>query len=268
MKLAFSTLACPDWSLDHVVAAAHLYGYDGVELRLIDGELIDGAMPAADRERVRRKFAEAGLPIVAVDSSVRVAGAADAKTALDELTPFLGLASEWESPVVRVFGGEWDADRSRQQAIGQARYVLGEAATAALPLGLSIALETHDRFSSAGIVAEVLEDLPPPAAALWDVGHPFRVGDGPEKVVQLLSSRIAHVHIKDCRHNPGTDDWRLTLLGEGEVPVRSCIDALRKADYSGWLSVEWEKRWHPELAEPEVALPQFAEVLRSWGQHG
>jgi sugar phosphate isomerase/epimerase len=265
MKLAFSTLACPNWSLDQVVAAAHEYGYQGVELRLIDGKLIDGAMPATERERVRKTFAGAGLPVVAVDTSVRIAAAPDAKTALDELRPLLELASEWESPVVRVFGGEWDADRSREDAIGQARHVLEETARTAQGLGLSIALETHDRFSSVELVADVLEDLPLSAAALWDVGHPYRVGDTPEHVLRLLSGRIAHVHIKDCRRDPGADDWQLTLLGEGEVPVRSCVDALRKAGYTGWLSVEWEKRWHPELAEPEVALPQFAQVLRSWG---
>jgi sugar phosphate isomerase/epimerase len=46
--------------------------------------------------------------------------------------------------------------------------------------------------------------------------------------------------------------------------VKACIDALRAAGYAGWLSVEWEKRWHPDLAEPEVALPHFAKILRSW----
>jgi sugar phosphate isomerase/epimerase len=265
MKLAFSTLACPAWSLDQVVAAAHDYGYHGVELRLIDGELIDGSMAYSERERVRQTFARAGLPIVAVDSSVRVAAAPDAKMALADLVSFLELASALESPVVRVFGGEWDGSRSREKAVAQARYVIGEAAAAAQELGISIALETHDRFSSAALVAEVLQDLPPAATALWDVGHPYRVGDGPEQVLRLLSGRIAHVHVKDCRRKPGTEDWQLTLLGEGEVPVRSCLDALRMTDYSGWISVEWEKRWHPELAEPEVALPQFAEVLRGWG---
>ncbi len=264
MKLAFSTLACPAWSLDQVVAAAHDYGYQGVELRLIDDELIDGSMPESERERVRKTFARAGLPIVAVDSSVRVAAAPDAKAALDELVSFVELASSLESPVVRVFGGEWDAGRSQEQALAQARHIVGEAAASAQPLGVSIALETHDRFSSAELVAEVVRDLPPAAAALWDVARTHRVGNGPDEVLRLLSGRIAHVHIKDARRRPGNDDWQLTLLGEGEVPARSCIDALRNADYSGWLSVEWEKRWHPELAEPEVALPQFAKVLRGW----
>jgi hypothetical protein len=28
--------------------------------------------------------------------------------------------------------------------------------------------------------------------------------------------------------------------------------------------VEWEKRWHPEIEEPEVALPQYLDLLRAW----
>jgi sugar phosphate isomerase/epimerase len=263
VRLAFSTLACPRWSLDQVVEAARAYGYAGVELRLVDGRLIEGDMPAAERARVRQTFARARLPIVAVDSSVRVAAAPSVKDALDELSPMLELAHEWESPVVRVFGGEWDSERTREDAIRQAKQVLIEAAAKAEPLGVSIALETHDRFSSVGLVAEVLEGLPPSAVALWDVGHPYRVGDGTQKVLAELDGRLAHVHIKDCRRRG--QDWQLTLLGEGEVPVRSGVDALRDAGYSGWLSVEWEKKWHPELAEPEVALPQFADLLRSWG---
>jgi sugar phosphate isomerase/epimerase len=252
-RLAFSTLACPGWSLDQVVDAAHAYGYQGVELRLIDGKLIAGTMPRSERERVRKTFASAGLPIVAVDSSVRIAATPNVKAALDELGPFLELANEWESPIVRVFGGEWDDGRTRQQAVEQARSVLGESAAMAQTLGVSIALETHDRFSSAALVSEVLKDLPPAAAVLWDVGHSYRVAESPEQVLGLLSKRIAHVHIKDFGLVPGSDDWQ-----------RSYIDALEEAGYIGWLAVEWEKHWHRELAEPEVALPQFADMLRTW----
>jgi hypothetical protein len=31
-----------------------------------------------------------------------------------------------------------------------------------------------------------------------------------------------------------------------------------------WLSLEWEKRWHPDIAEPEVAFPQYAALLREY----
>jgi hypothetical protein len=34
--------------------------------------------------------------------------------------------------------------------------------------------------------------------------------------------------------------------------------------FPGWISVEWEKRWHPEIEAPEVALPQHLRLLESW----
>ena len=30
----------------------------------------------------------------------------------------------------------------------------------------------------------------------------------------------------------------------------------------GFDGVEWEKKWHPDLAEPEVAFPHFAAFAR------
>ena len=59
-------------------------------------------------------------------------------------------------------------------------------------------------------------------------------------------------------------DWELVLLGEGEVPVREMLGLLTAGGYRHWISVEWEKRWHPEIAEPEVALPQHLSVLAQW----
>ena len=42
---------------------------------------------------------------------------------------------------------------------------------------------------------------------------------------------------------------------------------LRLLAVGGYLygvSVEWEKRWHPEIEAPEVALPQYRRVLATW----
>ncbi len=38
------------------------------------------------------------------------------------------------------------------------------------------------------------------------------------------------------------------------------IAALAKIGYRGFYSFEWEKRWHPEIEEPDVALAQYASV--------
>jgi len=71
-RIAFSTLAFPDASLATAISLGRSWGYAGVELRLIDRNLIDPAMTAADRMAVKNTAAAGGLPIVAVDSSIRL----------------------------------------------------------------------------------------------------------------------------------------------------------------------------------------------------
>jgi hypothetical protein len=71
-RIAFSTLAFPDATLAAAVSLGRRWGYAGIERRLIDGELIDPSMPAPRRAQVRRTLA--GMPVVAVDSSIRVTG--------------------------------------------------------------------------------------------------------------------------------------------------------------------------------------------------
>jgi glucosamine-6-phosphate deaminase len=58
---------------------------------------------------------------------------------------------------------------------------------------------------------------------------------------------------------PVGDDvpWTPALLGQGDVPAVQTLAWLLASDYDGWVSFEWEKRWHPEIAEPDVALPHF-----------
>ena len=81
-----------------------------------------------------------------------------------------------------------------------------------------------------------------------------------------LRQRILLAQVKDARRTPGSDgdEWQLVLLGEGEVPVRQMLGLLEAGGYRRWISVEWEKRWHPELAAPEIALPRDVRILRRW----
>ncbi|HKO25554.1 MAG TPA: sugar phosphate isomerase/epimerase family protein [Chloroflexota bacterium] len=275
MKYAFSTLACPAWSIEQVVEAATTLGYDGVELRLLDGAVID---PGADRAKVEQAVARcraAGVEVCALDSSCTFnhadPGARQREVA--DLLRWIELAEDLQVALVRVFGGharpglapeppevvnEWVAE------------VLARAAPTAEQAGVTIVLETHDAFSSARRVAAVLDRVDSPrVAALWDSHHPYRVGETPQDVIEALGPRIAHVHVKDARRTtPDGSDWQLVLLGEGEVPVREQLAALERHGYSGYVSVEWEKKWHPEIAEPEIALPQHIRWLRSVAEGG
>jgi fatty-acyl-CoA synthase len=227
----------------------HEYGYDGLELRLLNGEPIEPlSLDHATRRAVGAALAAGGVPLVSLDTSIELARPFER-----ELPAALELATEWAAPTVRVFGGaspEMD-DIARR---------LEPALDRASALGVTVALETHDSFSSAALVGGLLRRVDSPFfAALWDLHHPYRVGESPREVLRTLGGRINLVHVKDARRRDG--DWELVALGEGEVPVRESLTALGATGYDGWLTVEWEKRWHPELAEPEVALPRELAAL-------
>jgi sugar phosphate isomerase/epimerase len=265
-RVAFSTLAFPKATLASAVSLGRRWGYAGVELRLIDGELIDPRMPATARAQVRRTVTEAGLPVVAVDSSIRLTGDDPGP----DLRSFLELASDWESPLVRVFGGALAADRAeRQEQLRAAARVLAASVPHARRLGVAIGVETHDDFSASSVVAELLALADSEGAdqewvgAVWDSHHPYRVGEQAADVYANLGRRILLAQVKDARRRPD-GDWQLVLLGEGEVPVRQMLGLLAADGYPNWISVEWEKRWHPEIEEPEVALPQHLRVLAEW----
>jgi fatty-acyl-CoA synthase len=144
--------------------------------------------------------------------------------------------------------------------------VLEAAVPAAERLGVRIGVETHDAFSSSAVLAELLALVSSPAVgAVWDSHHPHRMGESPRQVWANIGPRVLLAQVKDARlDSMRKDGWQLVLLGEGEVPVREMLGLLAAGGYPGWISVEWEKRWHPEIEPPEVALPQHLAVLRPW----
>ena len=263
LPIAFSTLAFPDATLVEATTLGRSLGYAGIELRLIDGKLIDSSMPAAERVRVKQTIASARLPIVSVDSSIILT----TDDADPELRRFLELAHDWESPLIRVYGGPLPEEpKARRTQIEAAARVLQGAVPLAERLGVAVAIETHDSFSASSVVAELLAMVDSRwVGALWDTHHPHRMGERPADVYEHLGPRVLHVQVKDARRSAGhKGGWQLVPMGEGEVPVREIIGLLAAGGYEGYISVEWEKYWHPEIEEPQIALPQHLKVLEEW----
>ncbi len=266
MKLGFSTLGCPSWPLERVTAAAQELGYDGVELRLLDGEVIPPHLPADDRRRVRDTFRQAGIAIACLDTSARFTAPDPAARRQQEadVLAYLELANEWETPLIRVFGGNLAPGMSEEQGVELLAESLNRLAPYAERAGVTIALETHDAFSAGRLVAAVMDRVPSRfVAPLWDTHHPYRMGETVQQTWEYIGRRMVHTHVKDARRKPD-GGWQLVLLGQGEVPVKEAIATWVSHGYDGYICVEWEKKWHPEIEEPEVAFPQHLQVLRDY----
>jgi sugar phosphate isomerase/epimerase len=261
LRIAFSTLAFTDRNLEAAISLGSSLGYAGVELRVIDGKLFDSSLSVVDRARVKQTVAAARLPIVAVGSSVVLTKEEPGP----ELHRMLELTNEWESPFIRVYGGQLSEDSAtRQKQMESAVKVLEEAIPIAERLGVVMLIETHDGFSASSVTAELLAKVPSKwVGVIWDSLHPHRMGETPAEVYQNIGARTFHVHIKDGRRSAAhKGGWQLVPLGEGEVPVPEVIQLLVAGGYKGFLTVEWEKYWHPEIEAAEVALPHELKVLQ------
>jgi sugar phosphate isomerase/epimerase len=265
VKFTLNTLGAPAWTLEETAKKARSYGYAGVDLRLIDGEVISLDSVRANRQRIRALFPVDELPVATLATSVRLATREPQirKATLEEGNAWIDLAAELQVPVIRFFAArnppEMDLDSSIQ-AVGE---MLAQLSERARQRHVKIGVETHDEFASARTVARALTLAPSDSTgAVWDMWHTTRAGESPGECMELLRGRIINVHLKDARRT--ADGWQLVLLGEGDIPVRDGLHHLQEFGYEGSISVEWEKKWHPEIAEPEVAFPQYMRVLRTY----
>jgi fatty-acyl-CoA synthase len=268
MRLAYSTLACPRWTVEEAVAAAVRYGYDAIEWRLADGAIIEPDTPPAVRRRLREVSAANGIDLACLDTSCRLVQASpDERVAVIEVARrMIDMADELGAPLLRVFGGPLPQGTTRSSLLAPTAEELHTICTYAAERNINVILETHDAWSSSAELLQLLQAAASPTAGiLWDIHHTFRVGEDPAQSVALLGSALAHVHVKDGRPlSDAPESWELCLLNEGTVPLREACSALRHSGYDGYLSLEWEKLWHPEIPEPEIALLQAAALLRNF----
>jgi sugar phosphate isomerase/epimerase len=262
MKLAYSTLACPDWRWDQVLKSAVQYHYEGIELRLLDGEILQHDLPSNTRQYLKQSIQQAGLAIACVDTSLGI-GQPDPesrKHIVAEGIAFIELAAELGAPSIRVFG-QPPKDCHMEDAIHSATDVLTQLAPYGESYGVNITLETHDAFTHIKELLAILQPVTSPRVGLtWDIMNMVASGETVEDCIYRLGHWIKHVHVKDGL----PPDWSCLLLGEGIVPMEKALQALNGIGYQGWISVEWEKKWHPELAEPEIAMPHFQKVLQKY----
>ena len=274
LPLGFSTLGCPQWEWSQILDFAATHGYTAIELRGLQKEMDLTKRPEfapTQLDTTRRQVAERGLRISCLGASANmhemVAGRRTA--AMDEGRRFIDLARELQAPYVRVFGNQYVAGVPRDDMLAHIAGALHELGMYASGKGVTVLIESHGDFTDSPTLLDLMRRADSPAVAiLWDAHHTFAAShEQPEDTVKQLGPWIRHTHLKDSR--PEGKDRRYVLLGQGDVPVRRQIEALAGIGYRGIYSFEWEKRWHPEIEEPEIAFAQFAQVaggyLRSAG---
>lgn len=259
MKLSFLTLGCPDWSIETIVEKAAEYGYDGVELRVKGDKHVDPALPYEERKRIRQLFNGKGLEIPCLAgysffcSNKEEILESNRKILMDNII----LARDLGAPYVRTLIGHREDGVREEEVLDNASAYIRECGDYALKEGIGIVIETHDDYCSNVKIGKVLDRIDHKAVGvLWDIENNHECGETVGGFFNSMSSSIRHLHVRDS-YRDSEGKFHICLSGKGAVPLKECKDILINAGYGGYVTFEWEKMWHPELEEPEVAFPHF-----------
>jgi sugar phosphate isomerase/epimerase len=266
--IAFSTLGCPAWSWKTILDTADKLGYAAIELRGVAGEMDLPKVPELSGTLLattKKDLAALGIVVSDLGASavMHETGAARDK-ALDEGRRFIDLAHAMGVKYVRMFGDKMPPDQRRKDVIARVIEGFQQMAAHAKPAGVTVLMETHGDFTHSNDIETVRSGVASDAfALLWDAHHTFVAGhEAPAETYAALGKWVRHTHLKDSK--PEGADHRYVLTGTGEVPVRTQVQVLAGAGYKGFYCFEWEKKWHPEIEEPEIAFPHYAKTMTQY----
>jgi sugar phosphate isomerase/epimerase len=271
IKISFMTLGCPTWDLRTICAKGREYGFDGVDFRGLLDTLDVTTLPefTSGVAATRRQLDDAGLAVSGISSSINVCVPEKRNANLEEARRTIPVANALGCQNIRIFGGGNLEQASRQQLADIGRACIEEILALEGAADLRWLFETHDLWIKAVDCKLLLDSIPNPAfGALWDMGHTPRVGgEAPTESYAAIGSRVGYTHVKDASYDPKhpqamSDGWRYVPPGTGQLPIAEAITILKQHGYDGWLMFEHEKRWHPELPEPDDVLPIFVKWVK------
>lgn len=261
MKIAFSTLGCPNWQWSEIISTAYDFGYNGIEVRGVKNEINASKIKEfspGQAEKTKAKLAELNLEIPCLTSGCVLGGG----ECFDEALAYIDTAERMGTPYVRFLG---DKAPEPGEGIDDAKVIadLKKLCDYAAQKGITCLIETNGVYASSQRLKGIIDQVGSPnLGVLWDMHHTYRFGGKTcEETFKILGDRIFHVHLKDSVIQDGKIHYK--MLGEGDIPVTECLKVLKDSGFDGFISLEWVKRWYSELEEPGVVFMQFINYINN-----
>ncbi len=260
MKFSFSTKGWHDVSFDEFCTIAQDLKFEGIELHNIHGSMFsdkDGAFRDYTSAATVRRLYELKLSIPCIDAICKPGDDDGYDYSVEEISKCIDIAHNLKAPYVRV---KTDNNAKTENISRVIAAVLDQAEKS----GITILLETTGIFSDTALLHEMLNSFASDSvAALWDMHSPyFDNKEDAEQTVKNLGAYIRHVHVKDAVQENGGISY--CLIGEGQLPIADAMLALRSINYDGFISLEWNPQWCPELDSMEIIFSHFVNYMRQF----
>ncbi|MBA4388186.1 MAG: hypothetical protein C0404_09410 [Verrucomicrobia bacterium] len=265
MKLGFSTLGCPKWTLEQIADFAAKNGFDGVELRTHDdGNHVSPAVGLDEAARIGQLFKARGARIVSLMGYTSFTSEKPEELAAnrDKLIKLADMAAVMGAKFVRMFVGRLPKGVAHDVIVGRCAGYVSAACKHASGKGVSIGVETHDDWCEPAVTMSLVNAVGNGLGVVWDIWNATCFsGRSIDEQYNGLRKAIIYCHVKDAVKSPD-GKHKYVPVGKGECDIRRAVTLLKNDQPDIFLSFEHEKKWIPELAEPEVAFPQYLEYMR------
>ncbi len=267
MKFSFNTMGCPDWSWEKIVDEACRLGYDGIEIRCIERERDFSRMKPFlpdNIDKTMKLLREKNLEICCLSTACKFHDSDSFERNVEGGKAAIDLARELQCKYIRVFGDDIPDGENEEKVIRRIAGGIGELGSYAAERGVTVLVESHGKFSCSEKLLKLLGCITGEGVdVLWDPANAYtHCGESMEESFEGVRNRIRITHVKDIKGKyPNTN---YCMIGEGVLSAEKLIKLLKSADYGGWLSLEWEKMWHPELEEPDIAFEVYIKHIKSF----
>lgn len=249
MKIAFSTVACPNWTFPQLLAKAENWGYTGIELRTFGYSSSQMACDPAlsSPAKLRGSLERIGLSVASLATGIKfdapisppVLGLfLDHESMIRETKSCVDMAVQLEAPFVRIFGFEVVGRESRRTSITRIADRIAKCADYCRNSGVRLMIENGGSFNTAADLAEIIDEVNHPLlSAAYSLPVAAAAGDKIENGINVLGERLVCIKCKDLKAG------KPVAFGEGDLAAKSTLEAAMRAGFNGTIVFEYDQAW-------------------------
>lgn len=272
MKIAGHTMGTPEYTLDDAIRLFKGIGLDGVEIIVQNGYRcgIDEDTSEERLMEIKKLVEELGMEVSCLTPYFSFFNSLDENKRgkeIDGIKKVINYASFLGAKFIRIYGGnfsgnETDTTGEKRARLVESMRILGKIAEAN---GVKLVIENHFNtmtVSAADSISISKEINCSSVGILYDQANlTFTNNEDYKEALDLQMSKVYYIHVKDLlfkgedhsfksdevSHPKESDRNVVTrIVGEGCLPWQEILKRLKDEGYDGWLSLEYERRWHPD----------------------
>lgn len=289
MKIAGHTMGTPEYTVTEAIKLFREIGIDGAEIVVQDGYRsgISTACTREELDEIKQCAREHNIEICCLtpynsyfndlDDAKRNEEIAGIETVI-EACAYLG------AHFIRIYGGNLVAGDNnhipeRRARLVEAMRYLGDKAAAK---DVTLVIENHFNTMcvSAKESASMIQEINHPnVRILYDQANlSFTENEGYEEAIAIQQDYVAYLHVKDLVFKEGVSfssdevshpeeskrNVYTRIVGEGVIAWPEILKLIKEHGYDGWLSMEYERRWHPDdIPDASIGMKKGADYIKS-----